>query len=191
MTLYETERLIVREWTSADINDFIAYNLQPDVMKFMDYPMFKNSMDAENCLKTAIGYYNPNFTTNKRYMKIDYAIELKSNFEGAKKVVGSISFAKITPEAGGVIEMGYMLNKNFQHKGYMTEAVQGLFKFIKEKNLAKRIETSCDTENKASEAVMKRTGMTFEGIRRKSLDNNFRKRADYAVYSILDEEIKS
>ena len=46
-----------------------------------------------------------------------------------------------------------------------------------------------DVENEKSGNVMKRAGMTFEGIMRKAGENQVHSRYDVAMYSILDEEI--
>lgn len=72
----------------------------------------------------------------------------------------------------------------------MTECIKEMFKYVKRNKLAKRIVARCDTENIKSEAVMKRCGMTFEGIARKAGENNIHLRCDFASYSILDEEIE-
>ena len=82
-----------------------------------------------------------------------------------------------------------MLNPNFQGFGYMTESLIGMFKYIKKNNIAKRIVLRHDVDNIKSGNVMKRAGMTFEGILRKAGENNLHSRFDIAVYSILDEEI--
>ena len=43
---------------------------------------------------------------------------------------------------------------------------------------------------RSSGNVLKRAGMTFEGVLRKAGENNFHTRYDVALYSILYEEIK-
>lgn len=71
----------------------------------------------------------------------------------------------------------------------MTEALVGMFKYIKSRHIAKRIIAKHDVENFKSGNVMKRAGMTFEGVLRKKSSNNYHPRHDCALYSILDEEI--
>jgi len=63
------------------------------------------------------------------------------------------------------------------------------FKYIKQKGIAKRIILRCDTLNTKSENVMKRAGMSFEGVLRRAGKNNLHSRHDLALYSILEEEI--
>ena len=88
------------------------------------------------------------------------------------------------------MEIGYVLNPNFQGRGYMTESLVGFFKYIKRNKIAKRIVLRHDVDNVKSGNVMKRAGMTFEGVLRKAGVNNIHSRHDLAVYSILDEEIE-
>ena len=96
----------------------------------------------------------------------------------------------VNSEDEGEIEIGYILNPKFQGNGYMTESLLGMFKYIKNKQLAKRIVLKHDVDNFKSGNVMKRAGMTFEGVLRKAGNNNYHNRYDIAQYSILDEEIK-
>ncbi|MBQ4535792.1 MAG: GNAT family N-acetyltransferase [Clostridia bacterium] len=55
--------------------------------------------------------------------------------------------------------------------------------------MAKRIVAVHDVANPKSGNVMKRAGMTKEGVLRKAGKNNYHTRCDLAIYSILDEEI--
>ena len=177
--IYETERLIVRHWEEKDCLDLFEYASDKRVSKYL-FPAYKSLQEAKNRIARLIERYNENLN------KYDYAIELKEN----KKVIGSISLSDYKPQAGGIIMIGYTLNYNFQGKGYATEAVIGLFKHIKKNKIAKRIFALHDVDNEKSGNVMKRAGMTFEGIMRKAGENNFHSRYDVAMYSILDEEIK-
>lgn len=177
---FETERLIVREWGNKDYLDLYEYTSDDEVTKFLVFPTYKTKKEAKERIKYLIEKYKEN------NMLGDFAIELKSE----NKVIGSINLSLHSPKAGGVVSVGYALNKKYQGKGYMTECLKGSFKYIKRNNLAKRIRAILDVENKKSEAVMIRVGMTFEGIARKAGENNLHSRHDVANYSILDEEIE-
>ena len=58
-------------------------------------------------------------------------IELKST----NSVIGAIGIVKYDEKNEGEVEIGYVLNSKFQGNGFMTEALVGLFKFIKQKIL--------------------------------------------------------
>ena len=185
MKLYETERLIVRRWEARDAADLYEYASDPEVAKFLFAP-YTNIPQAHERIESIIKTYENAENIMKTGEKIDYAIELKSE----SKVIGCISYAKYTEKAGGIVELGYMLNKKYQGSGYMNEAVLGIFQFIKSNNIGMRIEAIHDISNPSSGNVMKRVGMTFEGILRKRVINKSTgQREDAAIYSILVEEI--
>lgn len=178
--IYETERLIVRHWKNEDYKDLFEYASEKEVTKFLTWSTYKDEQTAIERIEHLIEKYKLNKVTN------DYAIELKEE----NKVIGSIGINNYSESAEGVAEIGYVLSLNYQGKGYMTEALKGMFKFIKKSGFAKRIICQHDTLNVKSGNVMKRAGMTFEGVLRKAGEkNNTHSRYDLAQYSILDEEI--
>ena len=178
--IYQTERLIVRQWQMNDYHDYFEFVSNPAVSKYLTFQPYKTYKQAKERIANMIAVYQ------KEPVKADFAILLKTE----NKVIGSIAISSFKPSVGGVVRIGYMLNPKYQGKGYMTEAVVGLFKYIKKNNIAKRIEATHDVENVKSGNVMKRAGMTFEGIERKAGQNNLHSRYDVALYSILFEEIK-
>jgi len=180
MTIFETERLIIRQWKPNDYKDLFEFASNPQVTKFLQYPTYKDIQTAKNRIKFLIEKYKTQEITQ------EYAIELKQN----KKVIGSLNIGSFKPTAGGIIRFGYTLNPLFQGNGYMTETINSFLKYIKNNNIAKRIEATHDILNEKSGNVLKRVGMTLEGILRKSGENNLHSRYDVALYSILYEEIK-
>ena len=178
--IYETERLIIRQWEERDAADLFEYAKDPNVSKFLKFKPYVSINEAHERIARILSKYDNN------EIEVPYAIELKA--EG--KLIGSIDIDKYYKSAEGILEFGYILNPKYQGFGYMTEVVIGFFKYIKKNNIAKRIVASHDTLNIKSGDVMKRAGMTFEGIARKSGSyNNTHSRYDLAIYSILDEEI--
>lgn len=178
--LYETKRLIVRKWEETDAEDLYDYAKNPDVSKFLKFKPYTSIKEADERIANILTKYN------NGDIEVPYAIVLKDE----NKVIGSIDIELYSDKAEGIIEIGYILSKDYQGNGYMTEALKGMFKYIKQKNIAKRIFCKHDTENIKSRNVMKRAGMTFEGVLRKAGDyNNTHSRYDFAIYSILFEEI--
>lgn len=176
--IYETERLIIKKWQKKDYNDLFEYASDDRVSKYL-FPTYKTKQTAKDRIDKLIGDYDDELS-NK-----DYAVVLKNE----NKVIGSISLGSYSPKAGGTIMIGYALNANYWGNGYITEAVKGAFKYIKENKIAKRIYAIHDVENYKSGNVMKRAGMTFEGTMRKAGENVYHSRYDVALYSILEEEI--
>lgn len=186
-TLYTTERIEVREWRKSDAADLYEYCSDPRIFEYLTFPIYKSIEDAHARLEFIIDLYKkPLEVSADGLHKIDYAVALRDS----GKVIGSLGYALKTDKCGGIIEIGYVMNPGYQGKGYMTEAVRGLFKYVKQNKIAMRIEAKHNTLNEASGKVMKRAGMSFEGIHRKSSSDNKSDRADMAWYAILAEEIE-
>ena len=178
--IYETERLIIRQWEEKDAEDLFEYAKDPNVSRFLKFKPYISINEAHERISTILLKYENN------QVEVPYAIVLKNE----NKVIGSIDVDCYSNSGDGEIEIGYILSANYQSKGYMTEALIGMFKHIKANNIAKRIVCKHDTLNEKSGNVMKRAGMTFEGVLRKAgAFNNTHARYDLAVYSILYEEI--
>ena len=180
--LYKTQRLIIRKWVGSDADDLFEYCSNPEITKFLRFQTYTSRNEAVERITKMHEIYKAHENGDKSEC-IDYAIAL------GDKVIGSIGIVRQEPTAGGIIELGYILNPKFQGAGYMTEALVGMFKYIKQNKLAMRIAARFNTLNPASGEVMKRAGMTYEGILRKAGEDNHCKRADMAIYSILIEEV--
>lgn len=64
------------------------------------------------------------------------------------------------------IEIGYLLKKSAWGKGYATEATQRLLQFAFEETPLKEVVATIDIENTASQRVLKKCGLVYEGMRR-------------------------
>ncbi len=84
-------------------------------------------------------------------------------------------------------EVGYALSKDFWNKGYITEAFREVIRFGFERMRLNRVEATCKIPNTASERVMVKCGLEYEGIMRKKL---FAKGSyhDLKLYSLLLED---
>ncbi len=71
--------------------------------------------------------------------------------------VGGISLFRLEDDPEGA-EMGWILDRRFEGRGYATEAARGLMAWGREKGFARFI-AQCDGENAASARVMERLGM--------------------------------
>lgn len=180
MNVYETDRLIVRHWETEDFDDLYDYASNDETVKFLSFPVYKEKETAKQRIQDVRAHYETN------EYPIDYAIELKEE----NKVIGSIGIVRYKEKNEGEVEIGYILNKEYNGNGYMTEALIGMFRYIKEQGIAKRIVLKHDVLNFKSGNVMKRAGMSFEGVLRRAGTNNYHSRADLAIYSILFEEIE-
>ena len=72
-------------------------------------------------------------------------------------VIGSADFKDIPNEAQEV-EIGYGLGKDFEHNGYMTEAVQAMCKWALEQVNVSHIIAETDIDGFASQHILQRCG---------------------------------
>lgn len=176
--IFETERLIIREWSPKDKEDLYEYASNPIVTRYVTFPTYTSMQNAID----RINYLTEKYQDGSLVQ--DYAMQLKSE----NKVIGGIGVVNYSDKAEGVAEIGYCQNEKYFGQGYMTEALKGYIKYLFENKPVKRIQAKHDVENVKSGNVMKRSRMTFEGIRRKASTNNIHSRCDMACYSILLEE---
>ena len=86
--------------------------------------------------------------------KKHFVIELKEQ----QKVIGNIGLYEVSPhQAGLVFEVGYVLNQNYWHKGYMTEALRALSQLAQKKG-AVGLEARVAKRNQASIKLLERCG---------------------------------
>jgi RimJ/RimL family protein N-acetyltransferase len=60
-------------------------------------------------------------------------------------------------------EIGYVLNRDYWSRGYATEAAETMLRFGFGRLELRRIHATCDPENEASAAVLRKVGMTLDG----------------------------
>jgi ribosomal-protein-alanine N-acetyltransferase len=142
-----TERLILRKFTKNDVADILEYGSDSETLKYLDWSGVKT---ADEALKGIIDFYwsIPGI----------FAIEVKAD----KKCIGCIDL-RINPEheKSG---FGYVLNRNYWNKGYMTEALTAVLNLCFEKLDLNRVESFHYAGNEGSGRVMEKCGMEFEGI---------------------------
>ena len=82
-------------------------------------------------------------------------------------------------------KLGYILGKNYQHNGYMEEALNKIIEFSFNNLPIHRIEAEVVTDNLKSLKLVKKLNMTYEGIRKESYKYQDRY-YDQALFSILN-----
>jgi RimJ/RimL family protein N-acetyltransferase len=65
--------------------------------------------------------------------------------------------------------LGYVLARPHWGKGYMTEAVRTLTDWLLRQPDIYRVFATCDVDNPASAKVMKKAGMKYEGLLRRTM----------------------
>lgn len=123
----------------------------------------------------------------KEYQNLDvyrWLIVLKETNE----IIGIIDSQTNKYEDYGAFELGYSLSKKYWNNNYMTETIKRVIKFFMEDVEANVVYAECMEDNKASERVMIKSGMTKEGVLKKRLITKENRVNDLLSYSITKDE---
>ena len=173
----ETTRLILRKFTMDDAQAMYEnWASDPEVTKFLTWPPHGSVGVTEQVLKSWVdGYGQDDF--------YQWAIVPK---ELGDTPIGSISVVSHNDKAR-IAHIGYCIGKRWWQHGFTSEALQAVMDFLFDEVGVQRIETRHDPNNPHSGGVMKKCGMKYEGILRRS-DVNNQGIGDACWYSILDDE---
>jgi len=143
----ETKRLILRRFIKNDASDILEYASDSETTKYLDWSGVETKEEA---LKGIYNYYwsKPGI----------FAIELAET----RKCIGAIDL-RLIPEHEKA-SFGYVLNRKYWNKGYMTEALSALLRLCFEKLELNRVESQHYVGNEGSGKVMSKCGMELEGI---------------------------
>ena len=156
----ETDRLLLRVFGPEDAGPmFRNWAGDPEVTKYLTWPAYTGMEDARKI--TALWAEE-----NKDLRKYQWAIVPKELAEP----IGSIS-AKIDDRTDSAT-IGYCIGRAYWHKGYTSEAVAAVMKFLLEEVGFSRIEARHDPKNPRSGGVMKKCGLRYEGTRIQADWNN-------------------
>ncbi|GCF93797.1 acetyltransferase [Enterococcus florum] len=171
----KTKRLLLRRFIEQDDADLFDYLSDERVVKYEPYP----PQTREQC-KERVHLYaqSPDF----------WAVCLTDT----GKVIGTIYLAEREQFS---MEVGYVFNYAYQHKGYATEALWNLLSLFFSEKGVHRIYAQCNPENSASWRLLERLGFTQEGRLRSNIFFNSTEEGlpiwqDTFVYGLLENELK-
>lgn len=154
----ETSRLLLRPLNEGDVDAVFEYCSDPEMATFTTWQPHQTKQDSVALVEYARGNY-------KRGLSEPYGIAFKNN---PSKIVGTVGWFWNT-KLHKSIEIAYALARPFWGQGLMVEAAKGLINEALNKNDIHRISSRCISENKASQRVMEKLGMRFEGTLRQSM----------------------
>lgn len=142
----ETERLILRSLTPEDARAAFLWCGDPDVAKYMVYPVYTNAEDVKKWIET-LDPDDPD--------EYEAGFVLKSTGE----LIGSGGIC-YCPETD-LWNIGYNLRKDQWGHGYAAEAIRALLEFAGTRRTIRGIQGTFANENRRSQRVMEKLGMTF------------------------------
>ena len=175
MVQLKTERLVVRDFLPADIDDWHRLSSNPKTMYYLQDVLVSSLEESRQNLEVAISEArDPNRT------KYFFAIEHGET--GA--FIGTVGYtvAEATP-VGKLAHVGYWMLPEHQGRGYMTEALREVIRFGFEDGNVFRFSTGCFAENLASERVMQKCGFVKEAERKAIAwhDGRMKDRVEYRL----------
>lgn len=146
--ILETNRLILRELSVNDAENFYNLNINPNVIKYTGNVAFKNIEDARYFLKN---YHDYKLNGYGRWAVIH---KQTSNFIGWC----GLKLEKTKNET----DIGFRFFEQVWNKGYAIESAQACLNYGFEKLSLKRIVGRAMKENTASIKVLEKIGLTYE-----------------------------
>jgi ribosomal-protein-alanine N-acetyltransferase len=151
--ILETERLHLRPITIEDLDHYIALAGDPDVMRFIGTQGALTPEQSRERVEFMLDHWR------------QHGFGMWSVFRKADGVfVGRCGFRYLDNTTE--IELGYTLGKVHWGQGYATEASRAVLRYAFEVMKLKRLVAIADPANTASVNVMRKVGMTFEGMGR-------------------------
>ncbi len=176
--IIETERLILRRFTPEDVLPMYEnWASDPEVTKYLTWPVHT----SEEVTRMVIADWVSHYGEEKCY---GWAIVPKA----LGQPIGSISVVHQNEHIQKA-EIGYCIGKSWWHRGYMSEALAAVIRFLLEDVGFNRVEACHDPKNPHSGMVMAKCGMQYEGTQRSAGKNN-QGICDLAWYAILAADRK-
>ncbi len=176
----DTNRLILRRFKIEDANDmYNNWASNPNVSKYVTWSPHKDVNDTKKLLEEWI----------KNYDEIDtykWVVEIKDT----KEIMGSIDVVSKKFLEFGVCEIGYCYGEKYWNKGYATECLEAVMKYLFDECDAYVICAEHLSENPASGRVMIKSGLKYEGTLRSRYVDPDGIRNDLLSYSITKDEYK-
>ncbi len=170
-----TSRLKLREIEVADAEDIFNYASKPEVSRYLVWHPHKSVEDTYAYID-----FTKKMFENREWIVL--GIEFKEN----KKFVGTIDIRGWN-SVHNCAEIGYVLSMDYWNKGIASEALRAVIGFCFDELEMNRVEAHCEEENTASERVMEKCGMKYEGALRQKVFIKDKYRT-MKMYSILKNE---
>ena len=173
----ETERLILRRFTPEDaVQMYRNWASDPAVTRFVTWDVHASADDTRALLQMWTAEYEKNDYHN-------WCIVEKESGEA----IGNITVPALRAKHRAA-EIGYCLSSSRWNRGYTTEALEAVLRFLFEECGFHRVSARHDARNPASGRVMQKCGMRYEGTNRDAWLHREGVFDDLVCYAILEDE---
>ena len=169
----ETPRLLLRHWNPMDLEDFLSFAADPEVMLASGATPAVTPAQGETAFRRAL------------WDSGCYAIVLKET----GRAIGKIKFQKdIRRFQVNALSIGYELAKPYWGNGYMPEALRAMIQCAFERKNLDVLAIGHFAGNDRSRRVIEKCGFQYEGTIRRAFQRSDGQICDDVCYSILKEE---
>ena len=169
----ETPRLLLRHWNPMDLEDFLSFAADPEVMLASGATPAVTPAQGETAFRRAL------------WDSGCYAIVLKET----GRAIGKIKFQKdIRRFQVNALSIGYELAKPYWGNGYMPEALRAMIQCAFERKNLDVLAIGHFAGNDRSRRVIEKCGFQYEGVIRRAFGRCDGQVFDDVCYSILREE---
>ncbi len=148
----ETPRLILRRFTDADLEPFLAYRSDPEIARYQGWSMPYTREMAQEFIQ---GMKTQQPSQPGEWFQ--WAIEVRASGE----MIGDLAFYLLRQDTQQA-EIGATLARPYHGLGYASEAVQRLLEYLFDELELHRVCANCDPENTAAWQVLERLGFRRE-----------------------------
>lgn len=169
----ETSRLLLRELCAADADELFQVLSDDETTHFVPRERHIDKTATVNHIENLI-----------KGMKENKSFVWSVICRAENRVIGTVNLHFKPDKAASV---GAVIHRGYWGKGIATEALKEVIGFGFDIMKLIRIEGKCESRNMASEKMLKKLGMSYEGTLRKEVIIKGISR-DAKVYSLLSEE---
>jgi aminoglycoside 6'-N-acetyltransferase len=152
-----TPRLVLRRFSAADADRFAAYRSVPDVARYQSWDAPYPLERAQTMIEW-LGEHHPDEPGEWYQVAI-------AEREAPDVLVGDCGFRPRVEEPL-VVDKGFTLGPAAQGRGYATEAVGELLRYLFQDRSKHKVCADCDTRNDPSWRLLERLGFSREGTLR-------------------------
>ena len=146
-----TDRLVLRLPALSDAEAIFEYGSDPEVARYMDWPMHETVGTVVEHLRTCA----PRWESGEEFY---WVITARPD----DRAIGGISVRV----RGHAADFGYVLNRRYWRQGIATEASRAVVEWAFTLASVHRVWATCDVDNIASARVLEKAGLSREGILR-------------------------
>lgn len=147
----ETERLLLRQFSEADLDDFIEFQSDPSMYNFQPSAIKESREKYLEDLKRFISFYDA-----EPLKALPFAVVNKAN----NKVIGKITVSLVDNQN---CRMSWAIHKDYRKSGFAFEACSAIINYLKELNLDK-ININIWSGNEASINLASKLGFKLVNV---------------------------